>query len=352
LNGNTAGENIPASEAIEKQLGLKLEQRAVPTPVLVVDSVKEEPTPNPPGTAEALPPISPPSAFEVADIRPTDPDFRGGNSRLQNGRFTVEGMPMMFLLSRAFDAKNNNQIAGLPADFNTLRFNMNAKLPADVDPDFDVNSLSQLLRNLLIDRFRMKYHTEERPQTIYTLVTVKPKMKQADPASRTGCKSLNAPPGSPQGTVVLSCRNTTMEQLTTHLRGSGPQILWSPIDETGLERRLGFYPDLQPDGRDERRRRPGRGICGEWKPGRGGGRSGRRCDHFRCCGKTAWAEARSHKAANARVCDRPYRVEADGELKTRALTRWPDRRNKKMLFCVRRGNENRFGRSLLEKPTS
>src|SRR6185312_3074893 len=159
FNANTGGEDIAAAEALEKQLGLKLEPRGVPTPVLVVDSVNDDPAPNPPGTAEALPPIPPPTAFEVADIRPTDPDFRGGNFRLQNGRLTAEGMPMMFLLNRALGTLTSDQIIGLPSEFSALRFNINAKLPPDVDSNFDIVSMGPLLRNLLVDRFRMKYHT-------------------------------------------------------------------------------------------------------------------------------------------------------------------------------------------------
>jgi uncharacterized protein (TIGR03435 family) len=171
----------------------------------------------------------------VADIRPTDPDFRGASFRVQNGRFTVEGMPMMFLVSRGLDALNNNQIAGLPADFNALRFNINAKLPADVDPDIDIVSMGPLLRSLLIDRFRMKYHTEERPQTVYTLTAAKPKMKKADPVSRTGCKTTPGPPGSPNGTAVMTCQNTSMEELAMQLRNASQQIVWPVVDGTGLE---------------------------------------------------------------------------------------------------------------------
>jgi uncharacterized protein (TIGR03435 family) len=234
LNGNTEGEHIPASEAIEKQLGLKLEQRPVPTPVLILESANGDPAPNPPGTAEALPPIPPPTTFEVADIRPTDPDFRGGSFRVQNGRFTVEGMPMMFLLGRALDTQNNNQIIGLPADFNTLRFNINAKLPAGVDSDIDITSMGPLLRNLLVDRFRMKYHTEERPQTVYTLTAAKPKMKKADAGPRPGCRTVPGPPGSGNGTAVMTCRNTSMEQLAIQLRYTSPQIAWPVLDGTGL----------------------------------------------------------------------------------------------------------------------
>ncbi|HXE61950.1 MAG TPA: TIGR03435 family protein [Bryobacteraceae bacterium] len=235
LNRNVEAETITASEAIEKQLGLKLEQRPVPTPVLVVESVNENPAPDPPGTAEALPPIPPPTAFEVADIRPTDPDSRGASFRIQNGRLTVQGMPMMFLLSRALDTATNEQIIGLPGDFDALRFNINAQLPAGGDSDFDILSMGPLLRNLLVDRFRMKYHTEERPQTVYRLTVVKPKMKKADRESRIGCRNANGPPGSPRGTTVMTCHNTSMERFATQLRNTSPRISWPVVDGTGLE---------------------------------------------------------------------------------------------------------------------
>jgi uncharacterized protein (TIGR03435 family) len=39
LPAGPVGERLTISEAIDKQLGLKLEERQVPTPVLVVDSV-------------------------------------------------------------------------------------------------------------------------------------------------------------------------------------------------------------------------------------------------------------------------------------------------------------------------
>jgi uncharacterized protein (TIGR03435 family) len=50
-------DRISIFDAVAKQLGLKLEERQVPTPVIVVDSVNQKPSENPPGTAAALPPI-------------------------------------------------------------------------------------------------------------------------------------------------------------------------------------------------------------------------------------------------------------------------------------------------------
>jgi uncharacterized protein (TIGR03435 family) len=72
----SASDRISMPDAIEKQLGLKLEEHPLPVPVLVVDSVDQKPGPNPPGISEALPPTAAPTEFEVADIKPSDPDAR------------------------------------------------------------------------------------------------------------------------------------------------------------------------------------------------------------------------------------------------------------------------------------
>ena len=47
----------------------------------------------------------------------------------------------------------------------------------------DTDSLSLMLRALLIDRFHLQVHTEDRLMPTYTLVAAKPKLKPADPAN-------------------------------------------------------------------------------------------------------------------------------------------------------------------------
>jgi uncharacterized protein (TIGR03435 family) len=81
----------------------------------------------------------------------------------------------------------------------------------------------------------MTYHTEERPVSAYSLVAGKPKMKKADPASRTFCKSPNAPAGAPPGSRVLACQNITMAQFAERLQNMAPELSWPVLDATGLE---------------------------------------------------------------------------------------------------------------------
>jgi len=231
------GDRISIFAALEKQLGLKLEERQVPTPVLVVDSVNRKPAENPPGVAEALPPIAAPTEFEVASIKPTDPSTRMSRFQMQpGGRLVVEGMPWRFLINRAFNTNNNDQVAGVPASMLLDRYDIAAKLPAGASlGPMDMDAMAAPLLALLVDRFQMKYHTEERPVTAYSLVSAKPKMKKADPASRISCQNTNAPPGAPPGSRVFKCQNITMALFAERLQNMAPDLSWPVLDATGIE---------------------------------------------------------------------------------------------------------------------
>jgi uncharacterized protein (TIGR03435 family) len=232
------GDRITVFEAMEKQLGLKLEERQIPTPVMVVDSVNKKPSDNPPGTADLLPVVPPPTEFEVASVKPAEPGGRGMvNFRTQpGGRFTANGIPLRMLVNQAFMA-NQDQVVGLPAFADTERFDINAKAPGDagMSPGVDREALAPMLRALLVDRFKMTYHTEDRQMPAYTLVAGKPKMKKADPASRTFCKDKPAPPGSPPASRVLNCQNVTMAQFADRFQFMTGDFGWGVTDSTGLE---------------------------------------------------------------------------------------------------------------------
>jgi uncharacterized protein (TIGR03435 family) len=237
------GDRITVFDAMEKQLGLRLEERQVPTPVMVVDSVNEKPGENPPGTAEVLPVTAPPTEFEVASVKPAEPGGRGMSFRpMTGGRFTTTNMPLSVLViqalvNQAFMVNNSEQVVGLPAWAGSERFDIVAKAPGDSSAGLgnDLESVAPMLRSLLVERFKMTYHSEERQVSAYSLVGGKPKMKKADPASRTFCKDKPAPPGSPPGSRVLTCQNITMAQFTDHLQYMSPELSWPVADATGIE---------------------------------------------------------------------------------------------------------------------
>jgi uncharacterized protein (TIGR03435 family) len=238
MMGDTGG-RISIYEAIEKQLGLKLEERQLPTPVIVVDKVNRTPSPNPPETSVALPPIPVPTEFEVATIKPVTGGMGPGMTMMRysmqpGGRLVSEGMPLQFLLSRAFNTNNNEMIVGMPS-FGSDRYELIAKVPGASGSNIDADVVAPMLLNLLKERFGLKYHTEDREVSAYSLMAAKPKMKKADPESRTFCKTPPPSSGTPPGSRVLTCQNVTMAQFAERLQNLSPELSWPVADATGLE---------------------------------------------------------------------------------------------------------------------
>jgi uncharacterized protein (TIGR03435 family) len=216
VRGIGTADQISPADALEKQLGLKLEQVSIPKPVLVVDSVERQPSPDPPGTKEALPDIAIPQEFEVADVKLLDPNAaklrRRGFHLETGGRFVAEGVPMGLLLRWAFNTTNSDQIVGIPNWADSVQFTITAKVPAEYPAGqiIDRNIIGPMLRALLMERFGLAWHTEPRMVSAYSLVATKPKLKLPTPKSRTFCRSGSASPGMAPNEQVLTCRNATM----------------------------------------------------------------------------------------------------------------------------------------------
>jgi uncharacterized protein (TIGR03435 family) len=256
-------------EAVDK-LGLKLELGKVPRPVLAVESVNEQPSPNPPGVAAALPPLPPPQ-FEVAAIKPCEDNFSGSLQFESGGRVTAICMPLLSLIEQAWNLADFDQLAGLPkwlADRNTRKYNISivAKAPAGTapNPQYNVQArdiLDTMLRALLMDRYKMTVHHEDRPMDAYTLVATKPQLTKADPANRTGCTRQNQQSQGQALLVRLVCQNMTMAQFAEQIPAYDFDIHFPVLDDTGITGAWDFTIDydamarytavpISPDGDD------------------------------------------------------------------------------------------------------
>lgn len=248
----TVGERITIFDAVEKQLGLKLEEKQVPVPVIIVEKVNQKPADNPPGTTEALPPAPANPEFEVATVKPTSPDSRNSRFQIQpGGRLNAEGVPLRFLIARAFNPPSSDQLAGIPSFADGARFDVIAKAPADsvLQNGLDQDALAPMMLAFLKDRFKLTYHTEQRDLTGYTLVAAKPKMKKADPSARTWCKNPAQIPGAPPapaGSQALICQNITMAQFADLLRNRAAGLDSPILDSTGIEGGWDFTLTFNP----------------------------------------------------------------------------------------------------------
>jgi uncharacterized protein (TIGR03435 family) len=238
--GMSATNQISPADALEKQLGLKLEQVPIPKSVLTVASVERMPSPNPPGTKEALPDIAIPREFEVADVKLLDSNGpkprRSGMQMQPGGRFVAEGVQMGVLLTRAFDTTDSDPIANIPSWADSVQVTITAKVPPEypAGQSIDRDIIGHMLRAVLVERFGLAWHTEQRVVSAYSLVATKPKLKKASPNSRIFCRTGLPPPTMAQNAQVLTCQNATMAFLAEQLQKiSG---ISAPVeDATGIE---------------------------------------------------------------------------------------------------------------------
>jgi uncharacterized protein (TIGR03435 family) len=232
-------DGITIFDAVDKQLGLKLEPQKLPLPVLVVDSVNETPTPNAADVSAKIPP-RPPTEFEVATIKPSPPDARGQNGRIQNGRVDVQNFTVKQLIQIAWELPNNNDdfIVGLPKSAAETRYTIAAKVASSGtvnSEDIDFDSLLVMLRGLIVERFGLKAHMEDRPVAAYTMTASKQtKLQKADPQNRTNCKSGAGT--NPMLNRLITCQNMNLTQFAVMLQNMANGYVRAPIkDATGLE---------------------------------------------------------------------------------------------------------------------
>jgi uncharacterized protein (TIGR03435 family) len=258
LLAQAGADGISIFDAVEKQLGLKLELKEMPTASLVVDAVERRPTPNSPEVAKVLPPPPPPE-FEVATIKPTSPDQKGTNARIQpTGMVNVVGMPLRQLISLAWDL-NSDELIDAPKWTETARFDIVARAFASTtqmdQPPIEIDTLRQMLRTFLIDRFQMKMHFEDRPVSGYVLTAPRAKLTKADPASRTRCSegpaanSADPRNRNPILSRLITCQNMTMTQFAERLQSlAGGYVRVPAIDSTGLGGGWNFTVNFSPIG--------------------------------------------------------------------------------------------------------
>jgi uncharacterized protein (TIGR03435 family) len=242
-------DGISVFDAVSKQLGLKLEVQNVSMPSLAILHVNRKPTPNASDIATAL--ALPQARFEVATIKPADPSARPFNGLLYTGGSTMRaGGTLRSMISMSLQIPSNvaaDMVTGLPKSADTQSWDITAKVPMTGEgaptmvggkpqpPPFSV--ALEMLSGLLLDRFELKTHTENREVTVYALTAIgKSKLTRAEESERSGCKpDANAAKPFPN-VQMMGCKNTSAGELAQLLQRSAGAYIDHPIvDATGLE---------------------------------------------------------------------------------------------------------------------
>ena len=109
-----------------------------------------------------------PPAFELATVRPSGPESPPLSiRRLPGGRLVTSNTPLQMLIQWAYQL-DEGRLLGVPAGFNSLRFDVVAKAP---EPEPAAGRMQLMMRALLAERFKLVVHHETRELAAYTLVS-------------------------------------------------------------------------------------------------------------------------------------------------------------------------------------
>lgn len=188
-------------------------------------------------------------SFEVASVKPNTSTSAGQSGRSFKGSVTLINMPLRLIIANAFDARPANVLGG-PEWVDTDRFDINARAPENATDD----RLNLMLRNLLLERFRLVARTETREQPVYALVLARddarlgPNLRPSTECVKGAVPSPKPAPSPAQypcgvrmsaspTTVSIQGGATPMSSLARALDGTGGRQV---IDRTGLSATFNF----------------------------------------------------------------------------------------------------------------
>ena len=189
-------------------------------------------------------------AFEVASITPSKPGTpappmeHAGMVRFiyPGGRFSASATTLTFLLEWAYGIQPSQHTGG-PSWMDTDRYDIVAKAegnPTDAQ-------MEQMVRTLLADRFKLKFHRESKELSAYVMSVGKtaPKLfspKEGEPHSLS-VAPLMGPDQKPASYHVIATRFSLTQLSDTFARQLGGII----VNKTGLDGDFDFTLDLTPD---------------------------------------------------------------------------------------------------------
>lgn len=194
---------------------------------------------------QSIVPMSPMAAdaypsFEVATIKPADPNQSKGNFRIGGHRINIENQSVDSLLSVAY-AIHQKQIVDGPAWLDTQRYDI-VEQP-DVEGVPNLRQIQEMLQELLASRFDLTFHREKRELSIYAITVAKGGPKLAKSAK----SSSGLPTQSGSGSGGQQIRKFTNNSMSDFALGMQAFLDKPVVDETGLAGRYDFILKWTPD---------------------------------------------------------------------------------------------------------
>jgi uncharacterized protein (TIGR03435 family) len=197
--------------------------------------------------AQSPPPRPAFDSFEVATIKPADPDTRGRWIRMQStNRLFAKNFTLKELIGFAYSL-TPRAISGGSAWIESDRYDILAATPGEVRPTQDEQM--QMMRRLLTDRFSLSFHRDPKEFSIYALTVAKggPKLKEssAPPDALPDLVNVVHPEEGGGAWIALPARNATLAQFAAMMNRA---VLDRPVvDQTGLSGKYDFDLEWTPD---------------------------------------------------------------------------------------------------------
>jgi uncharacterized protein (TIGR03435 family) len=204
--------------------------RATPETAWVIP---EAPKPLPPMPVDAKP------VFDVATIKPSNPDQQGKGFTFRNGNFVTINTTLLDIVKFSYGLQDK-QVVGLPDWATTEKWDFNGK--ADIPGMPNPEQTRHMMQQMLIERFGLKFHEDKKEMPAYVLSVAKtgPKMELAP-------KDAGPLPGlffaGRLGTLRVT--NATMDDFCQLMQSA---VLDRPVvNQTGLTAKYNFLLKWTPD---------------------------------------------------------------------------------------------------------
>jgi uncharacterized protein (TIGR03435 family) len=179
-------------------------------------------------------------SFEVAAIKPSDPNDSNDGFHLNGRHVTIESQTVTSLICFAY-AINESQILNAPKWFGEQHWDIDG-VP-DVEGVPNVNQYQRMVQKLLATRFGVKMHDAQRDLSRYTLSVAKsgPKLAKSKSDPDTGMDENGWGQGSQR---YMEFTNSNMSDLTLCLQVAAGKPI---INETKLAGRYDFLLHWTPN---------------------------------------------------------------------------------------------------------
>jgi uncharacterized protein (TIGR03435 family) len=183
--------------------------------------------------------------FEVATVKLNN----SGDQRFQlgppgRGSIGIVNVPLRGIIVQSFRTQRN-MVFGIPSWAETERYDIVGKGP---DPKMTNPEVWEMMRSLLIERFHLKYHVENREMPAFAL-TIAPRGLKLTPGENGRCKQ-ELKDGRPCGDILVPPFGTAMYNMPIGalITGIGARAGRPVIDKTGLTGRYDANIAWLPDG--------------------------------------------------------------------------------------------------------